>query len=355
MIDCKLNIHADRSALFPGQPHVAMLYPFWGKSPEAPGFPDTGRFDDYSARGSELFNQTSLDQADVAVLAGDWIAGGGTPQAHAFCEKARKAGKPILIFFNNDADEDISIDGAIVFRTSAQRSQRRPNVFGLPAWSEDFVNIHRNGEPPIRSKQIKPVVGYCGYGMNSVFLPPGACHVLCQYPVISRIINSHRGVAANLLRSMIIGYLSRSPSVLTNFLLRSRFWNGAIVNGVLDQKCARQSRVEYVNNMFNSDYILCTRGVGNFSFRFYEALCSGRIPLFVDTDCLLPHDSWINWREHCVWVDKADAAHVSQRLAAFHAALSPAAFEEKQHACRRLWREWLSPTGFFSQIHRYLK
>lgn len=355
MSNYKLNIYADRSTLVLGQPHVTMLYPFWGKNPETPGFPDTGRFDDYAVRGSELFNLTSLEQADVAILAGDWVAGGGTPQAHAYCEKARKAGKPIVIFFNNDANEDISIDGAIVFRTSAQRSQCRPNVFGLPAWGEDFVNVYRNGEPPIRSKQIRPVVGYCGYGTNSLFLPPEACRVLCQYPFISRIINSHHGIAANLFRTMIIGYLARSSTIQTNFLLRSRFWNGAVVNGVLDKKCARQSRVEYMNNMFNSDYILCARGVGNFSYRFYEALCSGRIPLFVDTDCLLPHDRWINWKEYCVWVDGADVAQVAERLANFHSALSPAAFEEIQRACRRLWLEWLSPMGFFSQIHRYLK
>lgn len=32
--------------------------------------------------------------------------------------------------------------------------------------------------------------------------------------------------------------------------------------------------------MTGSDYVLCTRGNGNYSIRFYEALCRGRIPVF---------------------------------------------------------------------------
>lgn len=352
----KLKIHADRSVLAPGQPHVAMLFPFWGKNPEIPGAPDTGRFDDYTARGGELFELTSLADADVAVLAGEWVTGGGTPQAHAYCEKTRKMGKRAIIFFNNDSDEEIPIENAIVFRTSTYRSRRRPNVFGLTAWCEDFVGVYRDGNLPIRSKQSRPAVGYCGYGaIDPFYLPYGAYDILYKIPFVGRLAHHYGGDSTTRFRSKVLSQLHRSEAVQTNFLLRKGFWNGALVNGVFDLQRARQSRIEYVNNMFDSDYIMCTRGGGNFSFRFYEVLCSGRIPLFIDTDCLLPHDRWINWRDYCVWIDETDLAYVAERLATFHAALSPVAFEEIQHACRRLWLEWLSPMGFFSLIHRYVR
>ena len=106
----KLRIHADRSALAPGQRHVAMLYPFWGKNLEIAGEPDTGRFNEYTSHGRELFELTSLAEADVTVLAGEWIAGGGTPQAYNYCELSRKMGKPLIIFFNSDSDEEIPFD-----------------------------------------------------------------------------------------------------------------------------------------------------------------------------------------------------------------------------------------------------
>jgi hypothetical protein len=356
MSPTKLKIHTDRSVLAPGQPHVVMLFPFWGKNPEIPGAPDTGRFDDYAARGGELFELTSLAESDVAVLAGEWVAGCGRPQAYAYCEQARKMGKPVIIFFNNDSDEEVPVEGAIIFRTSTRRSCRRPNVFGLPAWPEDFVGVYRGGNLPIRSRQGRPVVGYCGYGaIHQFFLPDGAYRLLCSIPFIRRLVHYYSGSTAKRFRSKVLSQLHRSAAVQTNFLLRTSFWNGTVVNGVLDPQRARQSRIEYVNNMFDSDYIMCSRGAGNFSFRFYEVLCSGRIPLFIDTDCLLPHDRWINWRDYCVWVDETEVTQVADRLVSFHASLSPVAFEEIQHACRRLWLEWLSPTGFFSQIHRYLR
>lgn len=174
MSPTKLKIHADRSALAPGQPHVAMLYPFWGwgKNPEILGETDTGRFDEYAARGGELFELTSLAEAEAAVLAGEWVMGGGTPHAYAYCEQARRAGKPVIIFFENDSTEEIPVDGAIVFRTSAYRSRRRPNEYGLTAWCEDFVSVYRGGNLPIRQRQVRPVVGYCGYGeIRRFFLP----------------------------------------------------------------------------------------------------------------------------------------------------------------------------------------
>jgi hypothetical protein len=65
--------------------------------------------------------------------------------------------------------------------------------------------------------------------------------------------------------------------VQTNFILRDKWFNGAYEDGRLNRARMDESRREYVENMFGSDYVLCTRGSGNFSIRFYETLSSGRI------------------------------------------------------------------------------
>lgn len=352
----KLKIHADHSALAPGQRHVVMLYPFWGKSPEIPGEPDSGRFDAYASEGGELFELSALAEADIAVLAGEWVAGGGTSEAFAYCEQARQAGKKIIIFFNNDSSEDIPIEEAIIFRTSAYSSSHSPNVFGLPAWSEDFVNVYRDGILPVRSKQAKPIIGYCGYGeILPSYMPHRINNLISRIPFLRRFAIDQGNESAMGFRSKILNLLAQSKAVRTHFLLRKSFWNGAITEGKLDLNKSRQSRIEFANNMFDSDYTLCTRGAGNFSFRLYEVLCSGRIPVFINTDCLMPLDSWINWRDYCVWVEASEAEQVVERLLTFHAALSPEAFEKIQHSCRQFWLEYLSPMGFFSQLYRYVK
>lgn len=115
------------------------------------------------------------------------------------------------------------------------------------------------------------------------------------------------------------------------------------------------ARREFVRNLRESDYGLCVRGSGNFSFRFYETLCMGRIPVFVDTDCVLPLDFDIEWRDYCVWVEADDVGRIGDRILEFHESLGEAEFEERQHACRRLWETHLSPEGFFASFHRHFE
>ena len=97
----------------------------------------------------------------------------------------------------------------------------------------------------------------------------------------------------------------------------------------------------------------CARGAGNFSYRLYETLSCGRIPVFVDTDCVLPDEDMIDWRSLCVWVDESELDEIGERVAAFHAAYDDSSFRELQHECRRVWLERLSPEGWFEHLDRY--
>ena len=99
----------------------------------------------------------------------------------------------------------------------------------------------------------------------------------------------------------------------------------------------QKARQEYVQNMIESDYILCARGAGNFSYRLYETLSCGRIPVFIDTDCVLPYNFAIEWKKYCVWVNEGELSHIAEKVAEFHSRLSPQEFLDLQSACRRLW------------------
>lgn len=102
--------------------------------------------------------------------------------------------------------------------------------------------------------------------------------------------------------------------------------------------------------MLTSDYIVCLRGTGNFSARLYETLAMGRIPIFIDTDCILPYDRSINWKDYCVWVDANELSSLPEKVLEFHGNLSEADFLEHQKCCRALWEERLSFSGFFKHF-----
>jgi len=133
-----------------------------------------------------------------------------------------------------------------------------------------------------------------------------------------------------------------------NFVIRKVFWGTQA-----DLLTMRKQKEEFVANMINSDYILCARGGGNFSFRFYETLSCGRIPLFIDTDCVLPYDFEIDYKNYCVWVDNHELSQADKILYNFHENISEADFISLQCNCRRLWKDYLSPEGFFANFHKH--
>ncbi|MEB3359624.1 MAG: exostosin family protein, partial [Synechococcales bacterium] len=123
----------------------------------------------------------------------------------------------------------------------------------------------------------------------------------------------------------------------------------------IDYNLLKQVRRDYVQNMVESDYVLCCRGLGNYSFRLYEALSCGRIPVLINTDCVLPYDFWIDYKDYCIWVEEREISDLPEIVADFHARLSPQAFIAHQQNCRALWEHYLSPRGFFSNLHRHLQ
>ena len=339
-----MRVWTDATAVPAGAPHVAPLYPVWGAPPEDPRDPNAGRFDRLAREGRGLVELVPLEDADVAVLAAPWELvrddAAARERALQFIARAGVAGRETIVFFNHDDDRPLELDGAIVFRTSFYRSRRRPYEFALPAWSEDFLERYLGGTLPLREKSPRPVVGFCGGAVEAT----------------SRLAGPRRRVSVALgrqvrdpgVRAVALRRLRESPLVDTNIVLRSSFWGGALSSGDSMQTARR----EYVQNMVDSDYVLCARGAGNFSYRLYETLSCGRIPVFVDTDCVLPLEDEIDWRALCVWVDARHVDPIADALRSFHDGLSPEAFLERQRRARAAWEELLSPLGFVRALDR---
>jgi hypothetical protein len=355
----QLNFYSDPSYLPQGVSHIPLLYPFWGRNSEDLANPMNRRFDHY-VDGKPLFGLTTIEEAHLALLPFDWSAIAEHPQALAIAESmsdiAASHNIPLAVFYLNDSTAPVNLNHSLVFRTSLNRSIQQPNEVVIPAWSEDFVENYCHGNLPIRSKSAQPTVGYCGYGslVKSTNIKDSLRLRLGAIPNLARLM-SKVGIElvkhplpwlyGSRVRSQALFILSTSREVQCNFQIHDRMHH--------TEKLTLNQRQQFVENMLSSDYILCTRGSGNFSYRFYETLCCGRIPVFVNTDCELPFEKWIDWKRYCVWVEDKDLPYLGERIREFHDRLSPKQFQELQQDCRKLWLEWLSPQGFFTNFHRY--
>lgn len=366
----KLKIFSDRRFLPDSCEHaslqyVPLLFPFWGKTPESSDDFRTGRFDRYVELGHDFLEMTSLEAADLVILPAYWhlIQSDETALARAreLISLAQAAGKPVATFATGDWVGPPIADNVIVFFTSSFRERLQPNEFAMPEWSVDFAAKDDNDQLIVRPKQDIPTVGFCGYA-PPLGLPPG----IRKLKATARMVGDRFGLTAKLLsyrsghsiRVRALETLRKSRLVNTNFILRDQFaFTSKAMQGVPENRKAhaQQLRHEFCQNMLDSDYVLCASGYENYSIRFYETLSCGRIPIFIDTDCVLPYESQIDWQRYCVWVKENELSQIDQKVADFHNCLSPDEFADVQLKCRELWEQWISPEGFFSNLHQCLE
>lgn len=358
----KLRIYSDRGLYERVGSPLGFFSPFWALGPRDRDDPFAGRFDHYAASGRDFFELVDLPDADLAVLPFDWTIAYKRPEvrelADAFLAGARKAGKQTIIFLASDLDEPVDRPDTIVLRCSLHATRRLPEEHALPAWSEDFVERYFDGVLPIRPWAGRPVVGFCGLAPG--FPAPSSSPMVNQARRLRALV---RNMALRLgvlkrrdgsIRSTALRCIQKSTRLKSNFLIRDGFMAGTYSDGRIDYQRLAVARREYVDNIASSDYVLCARGVGNFSFRLYEVLCSGRIPVFINTDCVLPFEDRIPWRQLCVWVESRDVSHIGERILKFHSSVSGGRFVELQRECRHYWETYLSPTGFHRNLYRHL-
>ena len=112
--------------------------------------------------------------------------------------------------------------------------------------------------------------------------------------------------------------------------------------------------MEYVNHMNNADLVLCGRGAGNFSYRLYECMSLGRLPIIVNTDIVLPCIDTINWKNISVWVD--DITNINEIVNNFWSNISNTDYKELQKNIREVYETYISPSGFTNYIAaKYIK
>jgi len=209
---------------------------------------------------------------------------------YKICEKAKEFSKTVISFYTDDNSDCFSLpDNLILFRTSSLRSKRQLNERVMPGLHTD----HFSGF----TESVENNVSFCGQLTQ------------LRYNIIQKVIKT---------------------GIPTDFIYRQGFWAPEIGSKTKAKK-------QYYNNLLNNRYALCIRGAGNFSFRFYEALSFGRIPILFDTDCELPFSNIIDWSKHIIFINEEKIDELPSIL-------------KQDKRCmlsnRELWLKYLSIPGY---------
>lgn len=345
----KLRIYTDKAyiATEPKTPHTILLFPFWGISWDI----KEQTYKIYEQAGKEYFELTSLEEADFILAPVAWEKNEASRQLTLQLAQKATPEKPIIVFYWYASEADVPVPNSIIFRTSFFKSTKKPTEFAMPAWREDLIDIHHGGEIILREKQAIPVIGFCGFAVSRRMRLVQMLKDVGRYikDGVEKTHAKRRKRHYHNVRTNVLQRIKRSRLVKTNFIIRNQYFGDTKVEH------RPQQQMEYLDNTINSDYVVCIRGAANVSFRLYETLCFGRIPVFINTDCVLPYDFMVDWKQYCVWVDESEIDQIDQKIMEFHNNLSPEEFIDLQKRCRAFWKEYLSPEGFFKHFHEHFE
>lgn len=334
--------------------HVELLFPFWGvAAKESMPYVRTAALQHQYSKNDFVLAE-SIEDADFVLLPYSYerFRAANPTKVEMIVDEARRAGKMILIDGAGDLECPISIPHSVILRVSQYRYTRQPNEITVPFPTEDLLEAYVGGPLPLRMKPEKPSVGFTGWAMMS--RSARLKTLWKEIPItFAALFDEKRGAEHKgiLFRERALSSLSRSLQVESH-LTRRASYSGHVKTL---QGNVADNRRAFVENLLGSDYALCVKGDANASVRFYEALSLGRIPLFLDTACVLPLEDKINYRDFCVFVDWREVDCIGDILADFHAKLSSEKFEDMQRKARETYASYLRLDKYSAQLASILR
>ena len=191
---------------------------------------------------------------------------------------------PTLIFNTGDVSPPVSLKNITQIRTFLHpgESDQGKIVIPYPVLSREFK---------IREWDTIPKVGFMGQLPR---ISPGSLisrpKPSIRYPIKSSSYLSRRLALAKLRKL--------GPTVNVDLVIRPSFTAHHKNRNLISHS------EEFQNQLFDCDYILCPRGYGNTSIRFYEALSAGKTPILVESEGGMPRlIEGREWGNHILSVD----------------------------------------------------
>jgi len=270
-----------------------------------------------------------------------------------FLKEMQEHEKKVFVWVEGDSDVNFEHPNCIFLKYGGFQSKSVSNTIIQPGdLKNDLLKKYYNGQVPIRKKNQKPSVGFVGLAdfpiIQLTLLIIKNCLKNLQYSYQNTLFESNSIIPYLVYRKAALSKINNEPEIISNFIIRKSFAEGVRNND-------RNARLTFIDNIINNDYTFCMRGGGNYSLRFYETLCLGRIPVFINTDCVLPFHNQINWKENCVWINESDIKNIGKKILKFHSRITESKFIKMQHKNRKLWETYLSKPGFYHQLHSHLQ
>ena len=261
---------------------------------------------------------------------------------------AKKANKKVLLFDYTDYVDRVPAlpPHAVLFRVSTYRHHKQKNEIVMPYVVEDFGKTIS----PHTKKPERPVVGFCGLSRFDSRLK---ILKMCLKELVRWLLFTLTGDAISsahaggiFWRRRAIAFLRKANAVDCLFIERDSYsLHRHSISGDPEQV-----RGEYRKNLAASHLALVVRGDSNASQRFYETLSACRVPLFLDTDCVLPLEELIDYDAVMIRVPWRRLSALAETAAKWYASKTQSEFAKAQNRAREIFQTYLRLDRYFEIV-----
>ncbi len=219
---------------------------------------ENDRFLELINHGKEYISFSTIEECDYVIIPYKWD--GRTSQNLSLINDAMKNNKKIIALHNDDypPNSKLDIGEGYLFTTTIEKSKRRENEYSFPAFTGDFFTGKY-----IESNQLS--IGFCG-------------------------------AITHQIRAYTLNRLQNLQKFKKDFIIRKSFW-------ATNEMSKDEARIDYLKNMTDNCFIICMRGAGNFSYRLYETMMMGRIPIIINSDQVFPFEKFIDYNNTSIMID----------------------------------------------------
>lgn len=123
----------------------------------------------------------------------------------------------------------------------------------------------------------------------------------------------------------------------------------------LNQADQRDRRERYLNRLADSLTVLCPRGDGMNSIRFFEALSAGKIPVLLADNCLLPFEKLIRYDRFVIRIPEQDADNTDKHILSWIGGKDSDELMQRCWEARQAWQQLLEPEGMMKGLQQMLR
>jgi hypothetical protein len=197
-------------------------------------------------------------------------------------------------------------------------------------------------------KEDKPSISFCGwtkFPSKKSAIKSFLKYIWISILAVFKLENIYK-IQGLWFRKKAIKILRNSKDIEVNFIERDSY-SGNEKTIRLDTELAEK---EFVQNLKSSIFALSVKGNGNFSSRFYEALSLGRLPLLLDTSCVLPLPQLIDYSKFIVRIDYAKIKYLPRYVVERFNSLSNKDIVSMQENAYDTYKKYLRIDRFLETI-----